>query len=287
MPNGYETQEDALHLRVFRNRPEPGPQKNHVHVTHELNFLCHGYQGLTVENRNYTMCPGDLLVLPAGLEHSIHSDESLPYQRIRLHMPSHFAAILAGDDPAMKRIDQKLFSGREWVIRFPAVTSARVQELMERMVEEEESRLEGWEAGLRACAELVALSTVRHLDCALSPEDIAAPRHRHDMNLIIHFLEEHYSEPITLTGMAEIFNINASVLSRNFKRVTGVAPMLFLNRIRVAQAKKRMEEGEYKLENVAREVGYNSLIYFSRVFKQLNGISPSQYRRMLRVRNPG
>jgi len=74
MAVNYDSQEDALHMRVFRNRPEPGHKRVHVHPTHELNFLCHGYQGLEVENRNYTMCPGDLLVLPAGMEHSIRSE---------------------------------------------------------------------------------------------------------------------------------------------------------------------------------------------------------------------
>jgi len=94
MAVNYDSQEDALHMRVFRNRPEPGHKRVHVHPTHELNFLCHGYQGLEVENRYYTMCPGDLLVLPAGMEHSIRSDESLPYQRIRLHIPVNFIRTL-------------------------------------------------------------------------------------------------------------------------------------------------------------------------------------------------
>jgi len=282
MAVNYDSQEDALHMRVFRNRPEPGHKRVHVHPTHELNFLCHGYQGLEVENRNYTMCPGDLLVLPAGMEHSIRSDESLPYQRIRLHIPVNFIRTLAREDRSVACLLNRLFSGKEWVIRFSAIEAAQMQNLMEHMVGEEEHKKPGWEYAMQARAGIVALMAARSLDQAIAPMDPNLMRHRHDMNLVIHFMEEHYSEPITLTGMAQIFDVHPSVLSRNFKRVTGVAPMLYLNRIRIAQAKLRMESTQEKLEDIAQAVGYNSLIYFSRVFKQLNGMAPSAYRKSVR-----
>jgi len=282
MPS-QDRSEDSLHLRVFRNRPEPGNRRIHVHPTHELNFLCHGLQGLEVENRNYTMFPGDLLVLPAGLEHCILSDESLPYQRIRLHLPVHFSEFLGTDKDALKMLDDTLFSGKETILRFQDSDAVYVQALMEHMVEEEENGEPGWEMGLQANTVLLLLTAVRSLDCAVAPLVPSLMRRRHDMDLVIHFMEEHYDEPITLSGMAQIFDMHPSVLSRNFKRVTGAAPMLYLNRIRVAHAKHMMEtDPDLLLEDICLKVGYRSLIYFSRVFKKLNGITPSQYRKSIR-----
>ncbi len=281
MPS-HDSYEDSLHLRVFRNRPEPGNRRTHVHPTHELNFLCHGLQGLEVENRTYTMFPGDLLVLPAGLEHSILSDESLPYQRIRLHLPVRFPEMLGTDNHILEEIDHVLFSGRESILRFPDSDAVYVQNLMEHMVEEEENAGPGWELGLQADTILLLLKAVRSLDCAVDPLVPSLMRRRHDMDLVIHFMEEHYAEPITLSGMAKIFDVHPSVLSRNFKRVTGTTPMLYLNRIRIAHSKQLMESNQdLLLENVCGQVGYKSLIYFSRIFKKLNGITPSQYKKSI------
>lgn len=278
----HDSYEDSLHLRVFRNRPEPGNRRIHVHPTHELNFLCHGLQGLEVENRNYTMFPGDLLVLPAGMEHCILSDESLPYQRIRLHLPVRFPDLLGFGKKELEEVDRVLFSGRETILRFSSSDAVYVQNLMEHMVEEEENEGPGWELGLQADTILLLLTAMRSLDCAVQPLEPSLIRRRHDMNLVIHFMEEHYAEPITLSGMANIFDVHPSVLSRNFKRVTGTAPMLYLNRIRIAHSKQIMEsEPDLLLEEVCQQVGYRSLIYFSRIFKKLNGITPSQYKKSI------
>jgi len=282
MATELESVEDELHLRVFRNRPEPANHRIHVHQTHEINFLCHGYQGLEVENRTYTMCPGDLLVLPAGSPHNIREDESLPYRRIRLSLPVHFFDQLFRESIGQEGISQALFGDKEWVIRFPDITASSIENILEHMVDEDEQRAPGWEIGIRSCAALLMLVISRNLDNAIQPVDPAVLRRRHDMNVVIHFMEEHYSDPVSLTGMAQIFDVHPSVLSRNFKRATGVSPMVYLNRIRIAQAKKLMETSDQKLEEIAKKVGYSSLIYFSRVFKQLNGASPSQYRKSQR-----
>ncbi|MEP7189611.1 MAG: helix-turn-helix transcriptional regulator, partial [Roseiflexaceae bacterium] len=66
--------------------------------------------------------------------------------------------------------------------------------------------------------------------------------------------------------------------ARCFHQETGVTLVTYLNRYRIDQAKARLEAGEQNLTAIALEVGFSSGSYFSRVFRQEVGISPSAFR---------
>jgi two-component system response regulator YesN len=73
--------------------------------------------------------------------------------------------------------------------------------------------------------------------------------------------------------------VNPPYLARVFKRFAGVAPVRYIRELRIAAARKLLEqEPRLEIKQVADLVGYPDPGYFSRVFRQAAGMSPLEYR---------
>lgn len=81
--------------------------------------------------------------------------------------------------------------------------------------------------------------------------------------------------------VANDVNISASWLSTKFKEEVGIGVSDFINNIRVTQAKKMLEQGDYMIYEVSEKVGFTSSQYFSKIFKENVGLTPNQYRRKI------
>jgi YesN/AraC family two-component response regulator len=93
------------------------------------------------------------------------------------------------------------------------------------------------------------------------------------------YIETHYMEHLSLSGLAEQFFVEPTYLSRKFSQKYNETITTYITRCRMDRAKKLMEDEKNKLEAISFEVGYDDYNYFSRVFRRLEGISPSEYRK--------
>lgn len=99
------------------------------------------------------------------------------------------------------------------------------------------------------------------------------------MKLLLDYINEHYSEPITLTGTAVHFHFNPSYLSSFFATHHHEGFKEHLNRVRIDKAAELLRHGEVPISEIGEKVGYGDHSYFCKVFKKSTGMSPSQYRR--------
>ncbi len=77
--------------------------------------------------------------------------------------------------------------------------------------------------------------------------------------------------------IANQIHVNPSHLSRKFKEDTGVNITEFINQKRIEEAKLYLKRGNISITDIAFMVGFNDLNYFSKVFKKLTSVTPSQY----------
>lgn len=96
------------------------------------------------------------------------------------------------------------------------------------------------------------------------------------------YIDRCYDEPITLDRLAELYRGSPYHLHRVFKRIAGMTPVEYVQRIRVARAQERLADTEQAMSDIARAVGFGSVPYFITVFKQRVGTTPSEYRRQHR-----
>ncbi|MCD9023756.1 response regulator transcription factor [Cohnella silvisoli] len=94
------------------------------------------------------------------------------------------------------------------------------------------------------------------------------------------YLKKYYVSNISLTDLSEKFNLNASYLSYVFKSKKNKSPIDFLIELRVEEAKRLIREHPRLLfKDIAEQVGYPDPYYFSKLFKQMTGLTPTEYKR--------
>lgn len=99
------------------------------------------------------------------------------------------------------------------------------------------------------------------------------------------YLETNLGAKITLDGLCEQFNISRTQMNILFKRSVGSGIIDFLNQLKIDRAKAYIREENYNLTEIADLLGYSSVHYFSRHFKQAVGMPPSEYARTIKARN--
>ena len=94
----------------------------------------------------------------------------------------------------------------------------------------------------------------------------------------LHYIENNYTNNISLKGVASYLGISEYYLSRLFNQLTGQAFRTYLNNIRLDHAQKLLSTTEKSIIDIAYESGFNSLRTFNRVYKDVKGVIPSDYR---------
>lgn len=92
------------------------------------------------------------------------------------------------------------------------------------------------------------------------------------------FIESHLSEPISLKAVAKNLGVSYSYLSRRFKQKEGITLTNYINTKRIEKAKRLLMTSSSSITDIAFEVGFGSIQHFTRVFKRIEGCSPSGWR---------
>ena len=92
-------------------------------------------------------------------------------------------------------------------------------------------------------------------------------------------LRQQCAEPWTLDTMAAACHLKRTQFENLTKELTGDTPTLLLNRFRVRQAQQLLKQGDRSITDIAFDLGFGSSQYFSRVFQNLAGCTPTDYRR--------
>ena len=90
--------------------------------------------------------------------------------------------------------------------------------------------------------------------------------------LVNHFKFRNFSIP----EIAEMMNMTPSKLEREVKRLTGMTPIKYINDFRLAKAKDMLEKAELSIFEVSYALGFKSMSYFGKAYKEKYGIAPSK-----------
>jgi len=99
-----------------------------------------------------------------------------------------------------------------------------------------------------------------------------------EMKAAIAYMEENYHRPLNMAMVSNHVSLNYSYFSEAFKAHTGENFVAYLKKLRISRAKALLQDGAMKLADIGKAVGFENTKQFSRVFKELEGISPHEYR---------
>lgn len=101
---------------------------------------------------------------------------------------------------------------------------------------------------------------------------------------VVGFFEQNISKHLSFDDVCKFSGLSKTNLKVVFKRKTGSGVMEFFKRLKIDEAKKLIREGEYNFTQVAEALGYTSIHHFSRYFKRITGMTPSEYASSVQIK---
>jgi len=97
------------------------------------------------------------------------------------------------------------------------------------------------------------------------------------------WLNTHFSVSSPVEEMIKRSRLTDSTFKRRFTSATGLAPISYVQRLRIEDAKRRLERTEASVEEISWQVGYEEPAFFRRLFKRTTGLTPGSYRKRFRI----
>ena len=100
---------------------------------------------------------------------------------------------------------------------------------------------------------------------------------------IAQFIENRYKNDITLEDIANHFKFSKNHIINVFKKEYGMTPFEYISSLRIRYAERLLERTSRSLEEIAAECGFNDYSHFYRQFKEINKVSPMEWRKKKRI----
>lgn len=255
----------------------------HHHDFYEVYFFLSGNVQYNIESRSYLLTPGDILLIsPMELHQPVFHDDQKDYERIVLWINQRFLSELSPPDQDLTACFDSTLPGHTNLLR---PTNAQRQLLsfqLERLTQETQAQ-DNYSA-------LTALTYLAQILISLNRLAISASQSNDNRSVpdsvvygVLAYINEHYSEDLTLDHLANRFFISKYHLSREFGRIVGTSVHRYLIQKRLAMAKQMMSSGMSSSE-VYQQCGFGDYSNFYRAFKAEYQITPKEFA--ARLKNP-
>lgn len=243
----------------------------HAHDFLELYYFLDGSVTYYIEDQVYDLCPGDLLIIPAGKMHRpVIANEHAAYERMMLWItPQYLQSI---DSPAgdLQKNLQKV-GEHGYCVPFRGDETVFVTALLKKLLYMQKN-----DTDPKFCAGAVEL----YLWTIFRSYGVIDTTHRNETQVIpqvIRYITEHFSEPLTLEDIAAEFFVSKSYLNRHFKAYTNSTVYAYIMALRLTHARRMLREGIPAVE-AGRECGFSDYSTFYKAFKTQTGLSPQQFK---------
>jgi AraC-like DNA-binding protein len=232
----------------------------HRHDYFEIYVLEAGSRYQWADHALYRLEPSELIVLPPGVEHFSYADAGVRFRRVVVYF-THEAVLYPhvldtiGSEVSVVRLGRGALQVVEELLAVQEVLGDRSQDEMRLLI----TQL------------LIRLLRGERRDARMAPREGR-------MADVVHYLHDHYAEPIDLASLSERFFISPFYLSREFKKHTGTTIIGYVNGLRIGRAERLLQETKHPVSQISAAVGFANVPHFNRVFRARTAMSPSQCR---------
>lgn len=280
-PHSLRLIDEDVHISLTQS--EVVQTQLHHHEFVELSFVTEGEGVETINGRKHHLRQGTATFLLPHHVHQIRADSRTPIRKYCCMF--NLDMFFRSSDHAelftlLLQVGTKVPS---WADIAPTHMN-RMQGLFEHIKEE----LDGAEAIGQSLLIRAKLAEALLLFIRSAYQDVGRQQHqsaRSDTMVqttfwsILSYIRIHFQEPLTLLQLAEQFHVSAPHISRSFKRHLGINFMDYVHLLRTNNAASLLMSTTMSIADIAISVGFDSFRTFSRVFRDVYGQTPSEYRK--------
>lgn len=267
-------------VKVTRSeRLEPGPLfESHWHEQFQFLYFEQGEALIRCNSQSYEIKPGNLMIINSN---EIHYGEALSQHLVYyiVKVDLNFLLSSHGDFCQIKYINP-LLQGRT---RFQnhIIQDDQLTTEIQKIFEEYTQQHTGCELAIKAHLYHIIVLLLRNYEQKTLLKNMQERQQKsiHQLRTVLEYVDQHYSENISLSQMANLSNMSNQHFCRVFKNITGKRPMDYINYLRINKAVALLEKSNFNISEIAMAVGFDDSNYFSRLFKKYQKTSPSALRK--------
>lgn len=269
-------------LRLWYN-DVPLSYAQHWHNAFEILVPVEGNYWATVCGKTYELSPGDIFLIPSGEPHFLRA----PEEGSRFVFLFEFDQILAikGASYLVSCMSKPLLINRSTC---PAIYTRETElfsEICKEYLHDDSLR------DITIYSYLLSLLVGYAKNRVASESSIQLTRLPHSsgrnyadrFNGIFDYLDQHFAENLSLESVAEAAGFSKFHFSRTFKQLSGCNFYEYLCLRRIKAAESLLTQQEMSMSQIALQSGFSSVSTFYRIFKQMKGCTPTQYRGMIQL----
>ncbi len=223
----------------------------------DITYVIKGKAEYIIGDQKYHVKKGDLICMPKGIYRNAHSfaEDLMECYSINFFLRDK--------------------TGQEITLPLPVITNVGIiPKLISTYHEIQDEWMNqnfGYMMKIRASLCMILYQVINLLlnENNLGQED---PRIKNS----IRYMSAHYSEPIAIDTVAELYHLHPVYFGSLFRRSTGITFKQYLISLRLSYAENLLRSGEYTVSEIAIKCGFSDVFYFSKLFKLKKGISPSE-----------
>lgn len=256
----------------------------HYHNNYEISFITEGSGKRIVGDSIQDFYPGDMVFLGKNLPHLWIAEKNFKYnpsrnlEMVSLQFSSEFLTNQLLSIPEFEFLNKAILNS-DCGLKITGETLNYGSNIMLQL-----PYLKGFE---RMISFFTLLDVIGRSECnvKLAGNDYLKTRFSSGSTRIekIHkYLMNNYMNEIDLEILANLVSMSKGSLCRFFKQKMGVTIIEYLNRIKIEFACKLLMDFDLSILEVCFDSGFNNLSHFNKMFKNINGVTPSEYRKMLK-----
>lgn len=264
-------------IRVYRQKGYQQPP--HLHDFLEFVYIINGKSVHIVDDVEYAVSKGDLVIINYNQTHSFNSDKNSEHFNI-LIKPEFVDAQIKNRDDVFALLDVSGYEGfknlvdkGKSVVSFSPEERKRFESIMFLLEKELQNKDSGYQITTRSCTNLMLTMIFRKMSQkTLATESIINYE-------ILHYIKEHCDEKLTIEMFSSKGHYNPSYFSRSFKKYTGVTFTEYLKQARMSRACELILNTKNKIDDIYIKVGYTDKTKFFKHFKEYTKTTPLKYRK--------
>lgn len=251
-------------------------------VDHEFVMTFGGGGHVRLGGEDIEFGPSELLYFPPFIPHSFTRAAGAIGEHLAVHFDWSPDAPRSSDTRTRRPYEVRLAGEVNIPTRLPLTAGHRIEREFRAVVD-------GWSAGhalgrfqsFAALTNLIAAALERSSRSASRTKDAAAARNRARVDRAIAHVRQNLTRSISAEALAAVVGVSPSRLTSLFRAATGYAPMEYVRRLRVDEAKRLLADMDLSVKEVAFRTGFGDIYHFSHAFHRIVGLSATQYRQIL------
>ncbi|MEK3888338.1 helix-turn-helix transcriptional regulator [Bacillus sp. FSL K6-3431] len=268
----YYLDYESFSMQFMRRKGFSSMSTPHAHAFYELYYLRKGERVYFINGKVYTAKSGDIMIINPHDVHRTTSSTVPEFERILINFTHDFIQ----PDVTAPGLPLLPFQHGSRLIRFPVNEQPNTEQLIFEMLTECKKEKVGHIFYVKAL--LIKLLIQIYRQSFQPPPEYTHPMHE-KVSEIATYLDQHYSDELTLKQIADKYYISPSYLSRTFKRITGFYFSEYVQAVRMREARRQLIESDKKVLTIAEDVGFHTIAHFNKSFKKVTGVAPIQFRK--------